>query len=169
MSSQGSAAAGGGQGGGSGGGGHGAPEDPSIGELHTALASYLMVVCSGLAVILIGWRIYTKLITTVRQMVCLSNEKQSYFAIPNTRLSFLKRNVLYAPIFRKRHNREFQLSRAINVGTLPTRMELVFLVGYFITNVIVSVVGIPFTEQFGVAAKRFRDRTGYLSVINMVR
>lgn len=149
-------------------GGGAPPEDPSVGAEHAALARYLMIICSSFAVIFIGWRLYTKLVTQVRQIACLNNEKQRYFAIPNTRVSWFKRNILYAPIFRKRHNREFQLSTAVNVGTLPTRMELVFLVGYFITNVVFCVYGIPFTEQFNTAAGRFRDRTGILAVINMI-
>lgn len=146
----------------------GEPEDPAVAAEHDAFQNYLMLVCGCLAALLIVWRLYNYINGQIRTMVCLTNDKQRYFAYPSAKLAFFKRNFLYAPVFRKRHNREFQLSTAVNVGTLPTRLELVFLIGYFATNVVFSIVGIPFTEKFGTAVVRFRDRTGILAVINMV-
>lgn len=34
---------------------------------------------------------------------------------------WFKKHVLYAPLNNKRHNREIQLSAALNVGTIPSR------------------------------------------------
>lgn len=164
------AAAGGGQSGGGGGGGHGGglPPDPNIIAAHKAFTNYLFIVCGAVGIALLAWRLYTLFIHKVRHVVCLNNEKQRYFAIPHTKLSWIKRNALYAPVFRKRHNREIQMSSAVNFGTLPTRLETLFLVLYFATNVIFSVVGVPFTGEEVKAASTFRDRTGILSVVNMV-
>ncbi|KAF3059220.1 Ferric/cupric reductase transmembrane component 2 [Daldinia childiae] len=71
-------------------------------------------------------------------------------------------------MFRKRHNREFQLSSAINVGTLPTRFQFLFLVGYFATNIAFCVIHIPFAESFADACKQLRNRSGTLAVANMI-
>lgn len=131
-----------------------------------ALSSYLLVTCASLSAALILWRLSFQLVKYVREVTCLNNDTQRYFATESSNLSFFKRNILYAPIFRKRHNREFQLSSAINVGTLPTRLQLVFIVGYFATNVAFSVIDIDFTTAGGAAT--FRNRTGTLAVANMV-
>jgi hypothetical protein len=47
---------------------------------------------------------------------------------------WLKRNLLYAPLFRVRHNREIQLSKAISIGTLPSRFHTVLLGLYLASN-----------------------------------
>lgn len=151
-----------------GGGGPWPTEDPAVGIEHKNLSLYLIIICGGLSVVLLTWHVYSQVVQQVRTVVCLNNEKQQFFANPSPKLSWIKRNALYAPIFKKRHNRELQMSAAVNMGTMPTRLELLFLVGYFATNVAFSLIGIPFTEQAGTAASRFRDRTGILSVINMI-
>ena len=157
------------QGGGGGGHGGGLPPDPAIIAAHKAFTNYLLIVCGSVACALLVWRLYTLLLKKVRHVACLHNEKQRYFAIPDRKLSFIKKHALYAPVFRKRHNREIQMSSAVNFGTLPTRLEFLFLIGYFATNVVFSLVGVPFTGEEVKAASTFRDRTGILSVINMVR
>jgi hypothetical protein len=132
------------------------------------LSQYLLITCASLAAALVIWRVSTRLLRHVRTVACLSNDTQRYFAIPSTKLSFLKKNVLYAPIFRKRHNREFQFSSAVNVGTLPTRLELFILVGYFAANIAFCVARIDFSGSFNLTAAEFRNRTGTLAVVNMV-
>jgi hypothetical protein len=99
-------------------------------------------------------------------MACLNNDTQFYFTRPSEKFAAIKKHILYAPVFSKRHNREFQLSTAINVGTLPTRLQLAFLVGYLGTNVIFCVYGIQFSGT--TAAQYLRNRTGILAVVNMV-
>jgi hypothetical protein len=159
---------GGGGGGPPGGHGGGGPEEALKAMENVALSRYLLVTVGGICAVLLAWRIGTVVQNHVRTIVCLNNEKQRYFAIASPKLAFFKRNVLCAPIFRVRHNREIQLSSAVNVGTLPTRLELFLLLGYFATNVAFCVVHIPFAESFSPAARAFRDRTGNLAVINMV-
>jgi len=129
---------------------------------------FLLAVCGGLAVALLFWRLGNIAVRYLRTVTSLNNDRQVYYAQPSKNTSWFKRNVLYAPIYRKRHNRELQLSSAINMGTLPTRLQLALLVGYFATNVAFSVVGIQFHSNFDTAASQLRNRTGVLSVVNMV-
>lgn len=158
-------------GGGSGGGDHAqgaatSSVDPDV--VNKLLSHYLFVVLGAVAVVLLAWRITTLLVRYVRTVTCIHNDTQRYFAQPSENYSWFKRNVQYAPILSKRHNREFQLSSALNVGTLPTRMQLVFLLGYLATNVAFCVITIDYSGPFKEVASLVRNRTGYLAVVNMI-
>lgn len=153
-------------GGGQGQGGATNSVDPDV--VNEMLSHYLLIVLGALSIALAVWRFTTLLVRYVRTVTCLHNDTQRYFAKPSENYSWFKRNVIYAPILSKRHNREFQLSSAINVGTLPTRMQLVFLVGYFATNVAFCVMTIDFSGPLGKVAALVRNRTGYLAVVNMI-
>ncbi|KAK4137808.1 hypothetical protein BT67DRAFT_371611 [Trichocladium antarcticum] len=132
------------------------------------LSHYLLIVLGAISAALAIWRITTLLVRYVRTVTCLQNDTQRYFAQPSEKYSWLKKNVVYAPILSKRHNREFQLSSALNAGTLPTRLQLVFLLGYLATNVAFCVITIDFSGEFTAVAKLVRNRTGVLAVVNMI-
>lgn len=165
-------ASGGSSGGSSGAGSHSEPQltpsgyDPE--HENDALSSYLFIICGAVSVAVIVWKLCDKIIKLSRHMACLNNDKQRYFAIPSPNVSSLKRHLLYAPIFSKRHNREIQLSSAVNIGTLPSRFQLSFLAAYFITNVIFCVIEIPYAADVTTAAGQLRNRTGVLATVNMV-
>lgn len=141
--------------------------DPGV--ENKALSNYLYIICGTLSAAIILWRICDGTSKLVRTIACLNNDRQRYFAAPSPKVTFLKRHLLYAPIFRKRHNREIQLSSAINVGTLPTRFQLLFLTAYFATNVAFCVIEVPFAQSYEAAAQRLLGRTGILATVNLVR
>jgi hypothetical protein len=132
------------------------------------LSKYLMIVCGAVSAAVIVWKVCERIIRLTRHVSCLNNDKQRYFAIPNQKFAALKRHLLYAPVFSKRHNREIQLSKAINVGTLPTRFQLLFLVSYFVSNVVWCVIDIDYSADMATACGVIRNRTGVLSTVNMV-
>jgi hypothetical protein len=140
----------------------------SASALNQDFYDYIFIVCASLIVAMIIWRVSVELVKYVRTLTCLNNETQRYFAIPSRTFASFKKNLLYAPVFRKRHNREFQLSAALNVGTLPTRLQLLFITGYFGTNVAFCVVSIHWDQAFTTVARELRNRTGILAVVNMV-
>ncbi|QSZ34987.1 hypothetical protein DSL72_007849 [Monilinia vaccinii-corymbosi] len=129
---------------------------------------YLFFVLASLAVAMVVWRVAMETIKYVRTMASLNSETQRFFAIPSSRFAKFKKHVLYAPILGKRHNREMQLGRAVNVGTLPTRLQFFFLLGYFATNIAFCLVSISWSESFETVAKQVRNRTGILAVVNMI-
>lgn len=92
--------------------------------------NYIFIVLASLIAALIVWRVGGESVKYIRTMASLNNDTQRYFAVPSGKYASFKNHVLYAPVFSKRHNREFQLSTAINVGTLPTRLQLAFLLSY---------------------------------------
>lgn len=133
-----------------------------------SLSKYLLIICGAVSIALIIWRITTGLTRYIRTVTSLTNDTQRYYVQASTRFSWIKKNLLYSPLFRKRHNREFQLSSAINVGTLPTRFQFLFLLGYLATNVAFCVINIPFADSFADACKQLRNRSGTLATVNMI-
>ena len=138
-------------------------------DLNSALSSYLFLICGCISAAVLLWRFADVTNKYTRKIASLGNDRQKYFAIPSPNMSMLKRHILYAPVLRKRHNREIQLSSAINVGTLPTRLQLLFLFTYFVTNVVFCVIDIPFAANFEDAAGDLRNRSGVLATVNLVR
>ncbi|KAF2834469.1 ferric reductase [Patellaria atrata CBS 101060] len=104
----------------------------------------------------------------IRKIACLNNETQRYFANPNVAYGRFKRHFSEAPLFRTRHHREFKLSSALNVGTLPSRFQTLLICAYFGVNVAFCVYNIDYANDSKTVLKELRNRTGVLSVINMV-
>ena len=132
------------------------------------LAMWLGIIWAAAVGLLLFWRVYKSIKEYIRTVTCLNNDTQRFFAVPNTLVAKFKRFVFDAPIFHKRHNREFMLSRAINMGTLPTRLQAFFMVGYFAVNVAFCVIDLPWSGKEAQVGALFRNRTGTLSVMNMI-
>ncbi|PHH77434.1 hypothetical protein CDD80_603 [Ophiocordyceps camponoti-rufipedis] len=82
----------------------------------------------------------------------------------------IKKHLLYAPLFSKRHNREFRPLPSLNWGTLPSRPYAIFLTVYLALNLAAMLVlrlnrGNP--NGYAVLAE-LRGRSGTLAVANMV-
>lgn len=134
-----------------------------------AFFHYIYIICAALIVVMAIWRITTESTKYVRTLTCLNNDTQKFFALPSRHWATFKKSIWYAPVGSKRHNKEIQLSAAINIGTLPTRLQLIFLILYFGTNVAFCVVSIHWRDaSFVAVAKELRNRTGILAVVNMV-
>ncbi|KAL9099479.1 MAG: hypothetical protein Q9163_005030 [Psora crenata] len=80
----------------------------------------------------------------------------------------LKRHVLYAPLRKKRHNKEFMLSSAMNVGTLPSRLHTAILVAYSLSNVAYCALLDYHGRPQAATIAELRGRTGHLAMVNMV-
>ena len=122
--------------------------------------------------ILLVYRWTTKLLHHVRRLANLNHgtsadSKQRYFSIPDEKWAIIKRHLVAAPLFRKRHNREFRLSSAINVGTLPSRLQTLFLFGYFAMNVATCAVHIDWHDKKTVYDTGC-NRTGTIAVLNLI-
>jgi len=105
----------------------------------------------------------------IRLLVSLGRENQRFFAAPpSTWVLFIKKHVMYSPLFRVRHSREFQLSSVVNVGTLPTRFQTFFLIGYLAGNIVFCTFMIDYAVGTTSMLGEVRNRTGVLAVVNMV-
>ncbi|KAK3057285.1 hypothetical protein LTR09_001467 [Extremus antarcticus] len=80
----------------------------------------------------------------------------------------IKKQLIYAPLFRQRHNREIQLSNAVAIGTLPSRYHTILLVLYLASNAAYTLaLSWGRGESFSVVAE-LRGRSGTLAALNLI-
>lgn len=135
------------------------------------LTQILCVAMGGLCVIVLFAR-FTQLghsylrriissVSTPRQQTFWSIEDSPFWAK-------LKKHFLYAPLFNKRHNREFQISQAVNVGTLPSRFHFILITAYLSSQVAYcTILDYNVNEKPALLAE-LRGRSGVLAVLNMI-
>ncbi|KAI9759696.1 MAG: hypothetical protein M4579_002173 [Chaenotheca gracillima] len=106
----------------------------------------------------------------LRHLYCLtaSYEQQHFWNRDRWRwYPDLKRHLLYAPFWKKRHNREFQLSSAVNFGTLPSRYHSLLLFLYLASNVAYCVILDYHNKTKPQILAELRGRTGVLATANL--
>lgn len=95
--------------------------------------------------------------------------RQAYWTTNQTSWwPWLNRHVLMAPLWKKKHNASFQITSAIDNGTLPGRWHTIMLVIYVALNV-AWCVALPYDvldHKATIAA--LRGRTGTLSALNLI-
>ena len=79
----------------------------------------------------------------------------------------IKRNLIYAPLWRNRHNKEIQLSSAITIGTLPSRYHTLLISLYLACNIAYCAAVNYNVEAYAIAAE-LRGRTGSLASLNLI-
>lgn len=80
----------------------------------------------------------------------------------------MKKHLIYAPLGRKRHNREIQLSTAVGIGTLPSRFQTILITLYFASQAGYCLfLDYQINEKAALIAE-LRGRSGTLAVLNMV-
>ena len=123
------------------------------------------------AVILIGRgaQMFNAHMRHVSMMGSARQDKQLYWQHDQGRFwPNFKKYFLYAPFWKKRHNREIKLSSAINFGTLPSRFHGSLLIFYVLSN-IVYCCALNYRDNNGLQlAAEIRGRTGTLATVNMI-
>ncbi|KNG86497.1 ferric-chelate reductase [Aspergillus nomiae NRRL 13137] len=132
------------------------------------LARISLMVLGLMAAFIYVWKMGFRISHHLRRLASFNNSGQRYFRSPHETLSFVKNHVIYAPLLRTRHNREFQLSRAVNMGTLPSRFHAFILIGIIAMNVTVCVVTVPYQKEENSVAGVIRNRTGTMATVNMI-
>ncbi|KAH7070507.1 ferric reductase like transmembrane component-domain-containing protein [Paraphoma chrysanthemicola] len=147
------------------GGGH--DEDPTAGLENIDVQNYLGRIWWCFIAVFTLYQVCLFFARYIRTVSCLGNDTQRYFAQPNIWYARFKKSCLDAPLFRTRHHREFKMSSAIGVGTLPSRLQTFFLVGYFAVNVGFCCWKIDYSN-FSAGAGELLSRSGIMAVINMI-
>ncbi|KAF4509864.1 hypothetical protein G6O67_001802 [Ophiocordyceps sinensis] len=123
------------------------------------------------ALIVLSIRILEILWAKLRQVSAMSQprDKQGYWKVSQwSWMPSLKKHLTYAPLFRKRHNREFRLSSALNVGTLPSRLHSLLLFLFVGSNIAyIFIIDWSVQNKYAVCAE-LRGRSGTLAVVNMI-
>ena len=128
-----------------------------------------MSVATLAAIILIA-RLAQSLYRHIRLIVTipLNKNQHRYWARDSSFWSSIKKNLLQAPLLHRRHNKEIQLSPAISVGTLPSRLHSLLLGIYLISNIIYCVILDYHGQPKAALIAELRGRSGHLAVINML-
>ena len=130
----------------------------------------------GLAIVVVlfvvlGLRAIELCISHIRHIYCLTanQAQQNYWSFDRTTSwPWLKKNLIYAPIGTKRHNREIQLSRASNYGTLPGRLHTILLLAFFIGNCVFCLILDYKHQSRGKILAELRGRSGILATANLI-
>ncbi|KAL1965404.1 hypothetical protein VTN77DRAFT_5841 [Rasamsonia byssochlamydoides] len=137
-------------------------------RLQLDYARLTLAVMAAAAALFFLWQTSIRISAHLRRLTSLNNDTQRYFARGDSRMALLKEHVIYAPLFRTRHNREFQLSRAISMGTLPSRFQSICLAALVALNVTLCVIKTPFGQSESTAGEILRNRTGTLATVNLI-
>jgi hypothetical protein len=145
-------------------GGVDVPRDVIITRIIYSSLAFLAVAlfCGRIAQISHAWlRQITACGANKKQQTFWSQEHSSWW--PN-----MKKHFLYAPLGKKRHNRELQLSSVVNVGTLPSRLQTILVVLYFASQVAYCVILDYSVNHKAALVAELRGRSGTLATLNMV-
>ncbi|KAL4917893.1 ferric reductase like transmembrane component-domain-containing protein [Aspergillus aurantiobrunneus] len=131
----------------------------------------ILVSVIGVAFILFCGRIAQLSHAYLRHITSLtaSRREQTFWSIEASPLwANVKKQILYAPLGKKRHNREIQLSSALNVGTLPSRFQTILIVLYAASQIAYCALLDYDANVKAALVAELRGRSGTLAVLNMV-
>ena len=125
---------------------------------------------AALAAIILILRLAQSLYKRFRLIVTipLNKNQHRYWARDSSFGSKIKKNLLQAPLLHRRHNKEIQLSSAISVGTLPSRLHSLLLGFFLISNIIYCVILDYRGQSKAALIAELRGRSGHLALINML-
>lgn len=143
-------------------------EEKAAAALDNALfARYILSTLAAVVFCLAVYRVVIQSIRYIRTLTCLNNDTQRYFKMPNLAFGAIKQHLLYAPLLRRRRNREVHFAW-FHLGYIPTRFQSLFLAAIIGMNVTLSVWGIQWNGTRAAALNHLRNRTGTLSVVNLI-
>lgn len=120
------------------------------------------------AVVLI-YKSTRRVYTHMRHLASLSNGgSQRYFSLASPAMSWLKDHVLYAPLWHHRRATELKITQRINLGSVPTRFQTVLIAALVAVNIFSCVYNIPWSDPALQVLPILRNRTGTLSVGNLI-
>jgi hypothetical protein len=124
-----------------------------------------------LAVIILTIRLVQRAVAHSRHMgaMGLSGDAQRFWAINRYAAWWkFKKHILYAPLKGKRHNREIRLSKAGNMGTIPSRFHTILIIMFLLGNIVYcAYLDYKRENKWSIIAE-LRGRTGVMSVVNML-
>jgi hypothetical protein len=139
-------------------------------ERDKQLATGLSAAVLALILLVLGLRGWQLVTAHLRRLNCLTatRSQQNYWSYDHKSIwPWLKKQVIFAPLGKKRHNREIQLSKAHNYGTIPGRVHTVLLVSYVVTNLVFCLY-LDWHQKTPRILAELRGRSGMLAVWNMM-
>ncbi|KAI9372692.1 ferric reductase like transmembrane component-domain-containing protein [Aspergillus egyptiacus] len=142
--------------------------NPFYSALNDDYARYTLVSLASFAGLMFIWKMWFRLAGHMRQLASFNNERQRYFVPAHHTLAKIKKHIVYAPLFSNRHNREFQLSRAVNMGTLPSRFHAFILISIIAMNVTLCFVTVPYKSEPDSVSGVILSRSGIMATVNLI-
>ena len=146
----------------------GAKEGEEEEELNRRLARLSILVGGLCLAFVLVWNAALRFQAHIRRLTNLSNGTQRYWFPADPYWAWLKKSVIYAPLLRTRHNREFRLSSVVNMGTLPTRFQTFLVLGLIAMNTTLCFITIPYWEDEHEVLGQVRNRAGTMAVVNLM-
>ena len=136
--------------------------------LEDELARLSLLILGLICVIVLVYQVYQSFYCHLRQLSSLGSDRQRYFVSSDVWAARIKKHFIYAPLFHNRHNEEFQLSAVVNMGTLPSRLHTLLLLGIIVMNIVCCTVTTPYHSAEKTAAGIIRNRTGTMATFNLI-
>jgi hypothetical protein len=134
--------------------------------IHLARYSLFSLSCTAFAYLI--WQLFFRYYNHLRQLSTFGHDNQRYFETPtNEILAWLKEHLIYAPLFKVRHNREFRVWKNIHMGTLPSRFHSLLILGMLALNFGLCLVNVPYQNRDS-TAKAIRKSTGTVATANFI-
>lgn len=147
---------------------HESPQQLAIEAKDNVLYSkYTLTILAAIVVCTAAYRLIIYLTRYIRTLACLNNEKQRYFRMSNAKVATFKQHLLYAPLFGRRHKKEIRIG-LLGFGILPSRPQSILLAGLVAMNIVFCVHGIEWHGRLDIKLNHLRNRSGTLSVVNMI-
>uniref|UniRef100_A0A093VKD7 ferric-chelate reductase (NADPH) n=1 Tax=Talaromyces marneffei PM1 TaxID=1077442 RepID=A0A093VKD7_TALMA len=147
--------------------GHQGAHEPSpVGMILVYVPIMALVGCASIAFL---YRIWSDFINNQRLKFAIRHDCKISFHRPNRPKAWLNRHLLYAPLFERRHNREFRICRGhINMGNIPTRLETLLIICYIALNVLICVAVVDWSQSISQSLRCLIGTTGTLAIVNLV-
>lgn len=114
------------------------------------------------------WQLAFRFSHHLRRLSSLNDDRQRYFVSSHETLAWIKNHIVYAALFRSRHNRELQISSAINMGTLPSRFHFLLITSVVAMNVTLCCVTLPYGSEESTLGGMVRNRSGTMATVNLI-
>ncbi|KAL8748224.1 MAG: hypothetical protein Q9184_007491, partial [Pyrenodesmia sp. 2 TL-2023] len=134
----------------------------------TTWALWISIVAMCLIVIIA--RLWQGAVAQLRHLFNMNTDpvQQAYWARNGTPIwPWLKKNLIYAPLRNKRHNRNIQMAR-LNMGTIPSRFHTTLLLLYILSNIVYCLFLNYKSCNKSALIAELRGRTGHLAFVNMM-
>ena len=141
---------------------------------NTYYGNTILVVLACLVALSLLYNIAMNVRRYMRTLACLNDDTQRYFRSGTPWFAFIKKHVLYAPLFHRQHGKEMRLV-GVDMGILPSRLQCMLILTIVSLNVAFACVGIEWhgtpkdnPRPHETLLQHLRNRVGILAVHNMI-
>lgn len=124
-----------------------------------------LFVLGGLVAVFFLWRTVVRIRHRRQSKLALQVDDQSELSRISSVNASLKKHVFYAPLFSKRHSREFRFLR-LHMGSLPLRLEVILLLLYLALNLAFVFVAVDWWGDYSKMMFQLKYSAGHLAVMN---